>query len=416
MPRPNWDPSRPLDSDQVSSFPALYRGDKTTLKDIIGTLGPFGSTTTTWRQVQIGYDTWLVQNLYFDGNNWNRDDTTKASVAIGLRSNGTVTVHKVAAGANPVGASLPSPIATLDATSLFGALVAGTDPGGTEALRAQNLRAGATTLTDALSAPTVVVGTDPGGTESLRAGSARLNAPVLLGSVPQFTVAADPTNDLQVATKRYVDNRVTDLDALDARYVNVTGDTMTGALVVGTDPGGTELLRAQSLRAGSGRVGSWRPIGVIRPTSDVTSVVFSGLSLSPPALLRLVAVIRPSGTGVQDYHLRVNDETNSNDWAEQLLFARSNTVGGMRFLDFSRIANFDAAGSFSVTHCSVIIAVASNGGVRVSSWQSFAEATDAPILAHFGLVKNTTITELSSLSIVGNIAADSVFYLEYLGP
>jgi hypothetical protein len=176
--------------------------------------------------VQVGDDTWLVQNLYFDGTNWNRDDTTKASVAIGLRSNGTVTVHKVAAGSNPVGASLPAPIATLDATSLFSALVAGTDPGGTEALRAQNLRAGATTLTDALSAPTVVVGTDPG----------------------------------------------------------------------------------------------------------------------------------------------------------------------------------------------VIIAVASNGGVRVSSWQSFAEATDAPILAHFGLVKNTTITELSSLSIVGNIAADSVFYLEYLGP
>jgi hypothetical protein len=174
MPRPTWDPTKPADSDQVSAFPSLHRGDKTTLKDILGTLGPFGTTTTTWRQVQVGDDTWLVQNLYFDGTNWNRDDTTKASVALGLRSNGTVTVHKVAAGSNPVGASLPAPIATLDATSLFSALVAGTDPGGTEALRA---------------------------------GSARLNAPVLLGSVPQFTVSGDPTSDLQVATKRYVDVR-----------------------------------------------------------------------------------------------------------------------------------------------------------------------------------------------------------------
>jgi hypothetical protein len=151
MPRPTWDPTRPQDSDQVSSFPSLHRADKTTLKDIIGTLGPFGSTTTTWRQVQVGDDTWLVQNLYFDGTNWNRDDTTKASVAIGLRSNGTVTVHKVAAGSNPVGASLPAPIATLDATSLFSALVAGTDPGGTEALRAQDLRAGETFFTQNLT-------------------------------------------------------------------------------------------------------------------------------------------------------------------------------------------------------------------------------------------------------------------------
>jgi hypothetical protein len=174
MPRPTWDPTRPQDSDQVSSFPSLHRADKTTLKDIIGTLGPFGSTTTTWRQVQVGDDTWLVQNLYFDGTNWNRDDTTKASVAIGLRSDGIVTVHKVAAGSNPVGTSLPAPVATLDATSLFSALVAGTDPGGTESLRAE---------------------------------SARLNAPVLLGSVPQFTMADDPTEALQVATKQYVDNR-----------------------------------------------------------------------------------------------------------------------------------------------------------------------------------------------------------------
>ena len=116
MPRPTWDPTRPQDSEQVSTFPALHRGDKTTLKDIIGTLGPFGATTTTWRQVQVGNDTWLVQNLYFDGTNWNRDDTTKASVALGLRADGVVTVHKVAAGSNPVGASLPNPVATLDAT------------------------------------------------------------------------------------------------------------------------------------------------------------------------------------------------------------------------------------------------------------------------------------------------------------
>jgi hypothetical protein len=344
--------------------------------------------------------------------------------------------------------------------SMSGALVVGTDPGGTEVLRAQNLRAGATTLTGALTAPTVVAGTDPGGTEALRAGSARLNAPVLLGSVPQFTMAGDPTSALQVATKQYADTKVskttsetitarhtfnpstagapfllganasgqlvTGLNAdmvdgqhlsdLDTRFVNATGDSMSGALVVGSDPGGNEVLRAQSLRAGSGIVGSWRPIGVIQTTSNVGSVVFSGLGLSPPVLLRLVAVIRPSGTGAQNYHLRVNGESNSTDWAEQLSFAFGNTIAGTRTVHSSRIANFDFAGNFSVTHCSVTVAVADNGGVRASSIQSFADIQDAPALSHFGLVKNTTISTLDSLAVVGSIAAGSVFYLEYLGP
>jgi hypothetical protein len=187
-----------------------------------------------------------------------------------------------------------------------------------------------------------VFGTDPGGTESLRAGSARLNAPVLLGSVPQFTMAADPTAALQVATKQYADTKlardtaetitarhtfnpsttgapflvgtnasgqlVTGLNAdqvdgqhladLDTRFVNASGDSMSGALVVGDDPGGSEVLRAQSLRAGSGRIGSWRILGVIQPTSNVTSVQFSGLNLSPPVVLRLVMVVRNPTVGV----------------------------------------------------------------------------------------------------------------------
>jgi len=66
---------------------------------------------------------------------------------------------------------------------------------------------GGTVIGGPVRTDSLVVGTDPGGTESLRAGSARLNAPVLLGSVPQFTMAADPTSPLQVATKQYVDSR-----------------------------------------------------------------------------------------------------------------------------------------------------------------------------------------------------------------
>jgi hypothetical protein len=208
-----------------------------------------------------------------------------------------------------------------------------------------------------------------------------------------------------------------DLGTTTKRWRNLLVQKIAASqAVIGTDPGGTELLRAQSLRAGSGIVGSWRPIGVIQTTSNVGSVVFSELNLSPPALLRLVAVIRPIGTGIQNYHLLVNNEANSDDWAEQLFFASGTTVGGSRTVDSSRIANFDDAGNFSVTHCSVTIVVDNNGSVRASSVQSFADAQDTPLLAQFGLVKNTTISTLSSLAVVGGIASGSVFYLEYLGP
>jgi hypothetical protein len=460
MPRPTWDPTRPLDSDQVSAFPSLHRSDKTTLKDIIGTLGPFGATTTTWRQVQIGNDTWLVQNLYFDGTNWNRDDTTKASVALGLRANGTVTVHKVAAGANPVGASLPAPVATLDATSLFNVLVAGTDPGGTEVLRAQNLRAGGASFADMFS-NTVVAGTDPGGTESLRAGSARLNAPVLLGSVPQFTMAADPTAALQVATKQYADTKlargtaetitaqhtfnpstagapfllgtnasgqlVTGLNAdqvdgqhladLDTRFVNAAGDSMSGALVVGTDPGGTELLRAQSLRAGSGRVGSWRILGVINVTAATTSIQFAGLNISPPAVLRLHYVLtNPSGS-LASYQLRVNGEPDSLDWAFQYLTHSDTSSVTGRLLDSSEIISVPA-GRPASAHTSICI----TGGGLVTAYTGAGRSAgaDAPQIVSWATMKNTPITNLSSVEIVASVAnaigAGSVFMLEYLAP
>jgi hypothetical protein len=273
-------------------------------------------------------------------------------------------------------------------------------------------------MTGTLSAPTVVAGTDPGGTESLRAGSARLNAPVLLGSVPQFTMAADPTAALQVATKQYVDNvAAVNLDTLDARYVNVTGDSMSGALVVGTDPGGTALLRAQSLRAGSGRVGSWQPLGVINVTSATTSIQFSGLGLSPPILLRLLGVVVNSTASASNYHLRVNGESNSLDWAVQHATASGTTVGGARIADSSSITYVTAG--FRAPF-SAHIAVTGGGFVMCTSTTGRSEGTDTPVVANIFAMKNTAITSLSSIELVaevtGAIGAGSLFFLEYLAP
>jgi hypothetical protein len=452
-----------------------------------------GITNATRLRVQeVGTSTWITVNADFDGTNWNREDTAQPAQAIEINSAKEVKYYRAAAGTNPItwtniftistdtitapqavigtdpggtevlraqnlragsavvgtdpggtealraqnlraGATTltdtltaPTVVAGTDPggtetlraqtlkagnTTLTGTLTApsavvGTDPGGTEVLRAQNLRAGTTTITGTLSAPTVVAGTDPGGTESLRAGSARLNAPVLLGSVPQFTVDADPTTALQVATKQYADTKV-----------SKTGDSMSGALVVGTDPGGTELLRAQSLRAGSGRVGSWRILGVINVTADTTTIQFTGLNLSPPTLLRLLGVVVNPTATASGYRLRVNGETNSLDWAIQYITVSGSTVSPQRVADTSAITYATAGFSASL---SALITVTGGGLVMCDSSAGRREGTDLPVLSHILAVKNTAITALNSIElaaeVTGAIGAGSVFFLEYLAP
>jgi hypothetical protein len=112
--------------------------------------------------------------------------------------------------------------ATISDLAVLTSAIVGTDPGGAEVLRAQNLRSGAATFTGPITS-TVATGT----------------APITVAST---TVASNLNADM-------VDGQ--HLADLDTRYVNATGDTMTGALVVGTDPGGTEMLRAQNVRAGA---------------------------------------------------------------------------------------------------------------------------------------------------------------------
>jgi hypothetical protein len=490
-----------------------------------------GITNATKLRIQeVGTSTWITVNADFDGTNWNREDTTQPAQGIEINNNKEVKYYRAAAGTNPITWTNIFTISTdritasqavigtdpggtevlraqnlrAGPTTITGALsttdtisaptaVIGTDPGGTEVLRAQNIRAGATTLTATLTAPsavigtdpggtevlraqglragggmfsdiysnTVVAGTDPGGTESLRAGSARLNAPVLLGSVPQFTMDADPTAALQVATKQYADTKlarntsetitaqhtfnpsttgapflvgtnasgqlVTGLNAdqvdgqhladLDTRFVNASGDSMSGALVVGDDPGGSEVLRAQSLRAGSGRIGSWRILGVIQPTSNVTSVQFSELDLSPTVVLRLVMVVRNPTATRTTIMLRVNGEANSLDWAFQSLSGEDTGTFAFRAVDASEIAAV-SAGMTSTASCTVC--VGPSGAVVANSTLSEPTADDTPAVRTYCAMKNTTITSLSSIEIVSSvtngIASGSVFYLEYLAP
>lgn len=109
--------------------------------------------------------------------------------------------------------------------SVIASLDVGTAPGGSEKLKAENLRTGL-----------AIVGTDPGGSEKLRAESLRAGSG-LFGTPPSGTEKLRAENLRAGAT---------------VLTGNLTGGFASfSAVVVGTDPGGGEVLRAQNLRAGA---------------------------------------------------------------------------------------------------------------------------------------------------------------------
>lgn len=161
----------------------------------------------TLRLVELAGALWVTANAIFSESVWRKDESTFSSTAIFL-SNSTFTIKTADAG--PAVSWVDRFTVTSSSSSFTVPLQApsgifGTDPGGTEVLRAQNFRAGAATFTGTISAPTgpVVVGTDPGGTEVLRTQNLRAGSTSFTGPV---TLPGDPTSNLHAATKQYVDN------------------------------------------------------------------------------------------------------------------------------------------------------------------------------------------------------------------
>jgi len=203
------------------------------------------TAATRFRIQEVGTSTWLTVNASYDGTNWNREDTAQPAQAIEINSAKEVKYYRAAAGSNPITWSPVFTVSTDRVTA--GQAVFGTDPGGTEKLRAQNLRAGTTTLTGTLTAPTAIIGTDPGGTEVLRAenlkaGTTSLGATTLSGNLtaPSAVIGSDPggTETLRAQNLR-------------AGATVLTGNLTAPSAIVGTDPGGTEKLRAENFRAGA---------------------------------------------------------------------------------------------------------------------------------------------------------------------
>ena len=103
MPSPfTWDITNPTDNYIEASFPLLARNDKTTLKNILGSLLPFGTPTVGWRQVQIDNNVYLTSNASWTGSVWNRDDVAVTAWRIDAIAAGNFVINYAAAAANPI--------------------------------------------------------------------------------------------------------------------------------------------------------------------------------------------------------------------------------------------------------------------------------------------------------------------------
>lgn len=103
MPSPfTWDITAPAGSSAISLGDNQIRTDKTTVRDILRTLVPFGTPTVGWRQVQITNDQYLTNNALWDGAAWQRDDVSVVSSYLRHIVGGGFELAHVAAAANPI--------------------------------------------------------------------------------------------------------------------------------------------------------------------------------------------------------------------------------------------------------------------------------------------------------------------------
>jgi hypothetical protein len=102
MPVFSWDSTKPGDTDLISVYPALDRGDKSSLAAVLGTLAPQGAATCGWRIVQIGNAIWMTQNARYTGSAWVVDDTGIAASGIVFDPlDNFITFNWQAAGTSP---------------------------------------------------------------------------------------------------------------------------------------------------------------------------------------------------------------------------------------------------------------------------------------------------------------------------
>jgi len=108
-----WVTGSPANTDAVNIFPALYRSDIKTViggtpsgsGGILGTLQPYGTANTGFRENQVNDDSWICQNAYATSTTvFNRDNTATVSTLCATEENSISAFRWLysATGANPI--------------------------------------------------------------------------------------------------------------------------------------------------------------------------------------------------------------------------------------------------------------------------------------------------------------------------
>lgn len=99
MPSPfTWDLTKPAGADALSIGDDQIRTDKTSLRDVLRTLVPYGAPTTGWRVIQIDNDQYIVHNAKYDGANWSHDDTGVDAVGVRLTAGRAQYIYRIQSG------------------------------------------------------------------------------------------------------------------------------------------------------------------------------------------------------------------------------------------------------------------------------------------------------------------------------
>lgn len=152
-------------------------------------------------------------------------------------------------------------------------------------------------------------------------------------------VAADPTANLQVATKQYVDNNTLTPTASDTRYVNTTGDTMTGGLKIAVADGALGLLLSGATRGARfvASAAAFTIEGV--DNTGVSSYQALMLSGSPLILSGSAVEIRQSTTFTAGKTLTLAQDPTANLHAATKQYVDNNTItpaaGDLRWVNVS---------------------------------------------------------------------------------
>lgn len=234
MPSPfTWDTTAPAGTDGLNIGDDQIRDDKATLLEVLGTLVPNGTPTTGWRVTQVNNDIYLTSNASYDGAAWQRDDVAVVAYSLVFDvANDKIVFARAAAAANPITWVTLVTISSAGVLTLLSQLTTGASADLILDGQSVNIKhlaaAGGVFLKDSDGAVIASFIRTASEVNYLQHTGAAAGAEPVIAAVGSDTdvgikltpkgaglveitanplrLATDPTNDLDAATKQYVDD------------------------------------------------------------------------------------------------------------------------------------------------------------------------------------------------------------------